>query len=76
MFHLGDDPQELVKLSGKHPDIMASLRKVAAAEVARHPALELSMSGGDLQSYPFAARPFTRIRQFNLALGVSDFEVN
>ncbi|MDR6880945.1 response regulator [Bacillus sp. 3255] len=41
-----------------------------------HPALAPAMSGSSLRSYPFAKRPLTRIRQFNLARGVSDFDVN
>ncbi|MDD9269434.1 sulfatase [Paenibacillus sp. GCM10023248] len=76
LFHLGEDPQELVELSGRHPDIAADLRRVAAEEAARHPALAPAMSGSSLRSYPFAERPLTRIRQFNLARGVSDFDVN
>ncbi|WP_276354336.1 sulfatase family protein [Cohnella caldifontis] len=77
LFHIGDDPDELRELSGKLPPIAAAMRNIAAEEARRHPGLARALSeDGGLRSFPFAARPYSRIRQFNLARGVADFQVN
>lgn len=77
LFNLQTDRDELRELSAAYPDVAAGLRQVAAEEMARRAALAPALrEDGDLRGFPFAARPLERIRQFNLAMGVRDFQVN
>jgi choline-sulfatase len=76
LFHLGDDPDELNELSRKHPLIAADLNRLATEEASRHEGLTAAFSDGGLRSFPFTARTFGRIRQFNLSRGVTDFTVS
>lgn len=76
LFHVTDDPDELHELSGQAPERVEALRAAAVAEMNKHRSLAPAIEDGDLRSYPFKARPLCRIRQFNEAMGVTDFQVN
>lgn len=76
LFHVTNDPDELKELSGEESLRVKALRSAAVAEMAKHRSLAPALKDGDLRSYPFKARPLWRIRQFNQAIGVNDFQVN
>ncbi|MFC5653682.1 sulfatase [Paenibacillus solisilvae] len=76
LFHLKEDPDELTQLAEGFPDITARLREAATEEMNRHKGLAPALEFRQLRSFPYKARPLTRIRQFNLSKGVSDFTVN
>lgn len=76
LFHVANDPDELDELSGQVPDMVEALRAAAVAEMGKHRSLAPAMADGELRRYPFRARPLWRIRQFNEAIGVTDFQVN
>ncbi|MCX7048990.1 MAG: sulfatase-like hydrolase/transferase [Candidatus Sumerlaeota bacterium] len=77
LFHLGDDPNELKNLAESHRDTAADLRKDAVAACRAPGASDAlagaSGSGDDLRGFPFAARKFQRIYQFDASRGVRGF---
>ncbi|OXS58886.1 hypothetical protein B1A99_13070 [Cohnella sp. CIP 111063] len=76
LFHMKEDKDELRQLADARPDVLAALRQAAVEEMSRHAALQDALAFGDLRSFPYQERPLSRIRQFNLSIGVADFTVN
>ncbi|WP_164821472.1 sulfatase family protein [Paenibacillus koleovorans] len=73
LFHVGDDPNELEQLLGRHPKVASRLRRVAYNEIAAHTGMRQALDGDDLKVLEFEARPLIRIMQFEESKGIRDF---
>jgi choline-sulfatase len=72
LFDLKVDPHELKNLVSMRTDVAAQLR-ARADSYCDCPELQLARAKGGLRSFPFAARPLTRIYQFDASKGVTGF---
>jgi choline-sulfatase len=73
LFHLGDDPAEVVNRIGEADAVAAELRVLAAAACRCPGAQDALDTGGELRVFPFTERPRGRIYQFDRSRGVTGF---
>jgi arylsulfatase len=72
LFHLADDPRELVNRAHEDEAVAQRLRILGAA-ACRTPGAADALAGEDFKGFPFAARPAVRIYQFDQSRGVTGF---
>ncbi len=72
LFNLADDPDELEQRMGSDPEVAAELRRIATESLDR-PNVNRALGNGDLEEFPFEARPPRRIYQFARSRGVRGF---
>jgi len=72
LFNLREDPNELRNRTGSDREVALALRDRAIQACAK-PEARLALSGNDLRTFPFAARPLKRIYQFDRSRGITGF---
>ena len=72
LFNVTEDPNESRNRIEDQPEIAANLRK-AALEAASAPNTNRALDGAAFRDFPYAARPFGRIYQFDRSKGVTGF---
>jgi arylsulfatase len=72
LFHLQDDPNELMNIASNQTEMKQQLYNVALTACQR-PELKTVLDGDDLRKLPFQARPLQRIYQFDASRGITGF---
>lgn len=75
LFNLRKDPHELRNRAASDREVTQGLRR-RAAEACDQPGARDALSGRDLKTFPFEARPPARIYQFDRSRGVTGFPKN
>jgi len=69
LFAPESDPGEVVLRNADAPEALERMRALAVLALSR-PNADRALDGGALRVFPFAARPLTRIQQFDQSRGV------
>jgi choline-sulfatase len=72
LFHRREDPNELSNIASTSATIRRDLRALAV-DACRKPGASDALDGDDFRSFPFRARPRTRLYQFDQSFGVKGF---
>jgi choline-sulfatase len=72
LFHMHEDPQELVNQAARQREVVRDLRTLAIA-ACRQPGAVGALKDGDLQAFPYRERERVRIYQFDRSRGVTGF---
>jgi len=72
LFHMQEDPQELVNRAAGEPAVVARMRE-AAMHACNVPGASEALENGRLRAFPFRARDAGRIYQFDRSRGVQGF---
>lgn len=72
LFHLREDPDEL-RNRVHTDDSVAHAMRGRAVEACSKAELRAALEGSELRAFPFAARPLTRIYQFDRSRGIRGF---